>query len=131
MSAADPPRPYAEPFRGGIVHPDLYLWDAWSCAESDGLHLYCLAVNRVLSDGTQLLPADRNNVAFHVRHFHSRDGGRSWTDKGCLIAPRSGERLPDSRTIWSGSVEPLPDGVGSGWGRNDTLSVSANHRRWV
>ena len=22
-------------------------------------------------------------------------------------------------------------GVGSGWGRNDTLSVSANHRRWV
>lgn len=25
----------------------------------------------------------------------------------------------------------VQSGVGSGWGRNDTLSVSANHRRWV
>lgn len=110
MSAAHLPGPYPEPFRDGIVHPDLYLWDAWSCADSDGLHLYCLAVNRVRRDGTQLLPADRNSVAFHVRHFQSRDGGGSWADKGCLIAPSLGECLPDSRTIWSGSVEPLSDG---------------------
>lgn len=27
-------------------------------------------------------------------------------------------------------VRSKHEGVGSGWGRNDTLSVSANHRRW-
>lgn len=36
---------------------------------------------------------------------------------------------PHQRSRYLGAVVLL--GVGSGWGRNDTLSVSANHRRWV
>lgn len=105
------PEPAPEPFHGGISHPDLYLWDAWSYAEAGAMHLYTLAVNRRRTDGTPLAPADRNDIPFHVRHFRSTDRGESWTDQGCLIAPRSGAGLADSQTIWSGSIQPLQDGA--------------------
>jgi len=101
------PSPSQLIFRDGIRHPDLYLWDAWSYAQKDAIHLYCLAVNRIKEDGSALQPIERNSVPFHVRHFSSFDLGRSWRDEGCLMAPRVGEGMPDSKTIWSGSIEPL------------------------
>ena len=108
---ADVPKPHEGAFRDGIVHPDLYLWDAWSYVEDDAsLHLYTLAVGRKGPDGAPLAPQERNAVPFHVRHFLSHDLGESWRDEGCLIAPRSGQGLPDSGNIWSGSIERLPDG---------------------
>ena len=100
-----------ETFTNGIRHPDLHLWDAWSfVGDDDVLHLYSLAVPHARPDGTPITGPERNDTPFHVRHFSSGDLGRSWVDEGCLIAPRVGQGLPDSRTIWSGSIEPLPDG---------------------
>lgn len=110
MTAPIFPAPVPGLFHGGIAHPDLHLWDAWSYAEADTLHLYCLAVERNRPDGTPLPPAERNNVPFHIRHFVSTDQGASWRDEGCLLGPRCGEGLADSRTVWSGSIEPLSDG---------------------
>jgi hypothetical protein len=69
-----------------------------------------LAVPRTKADGSPLTGAERNSVPFHVRHFSSGDLGSSWVDEGCLITPRLGQGFPDSRTIWSGSIEPLSDG---------------------
>lgn len=37
----------------------------------------------------------------------------------------------DDLFFWIENISDVEIGVGSGWGRNDTLSVSANHRRWV
>ena len=104
------PEPSSLPFRDGIVHPDLLLWDGWSFADDETLHLYCLAVPRRDADGNEIPAAERNGVPFHVRHFVSRDGAASWRDAGCFLAPRIGEGLADSRTVWSGSVEPMSDG---------------------
>ena len=98
-------------FTNGINHPDLCLWDAWSfVGDDDVLHLYSLAVSRTRADGSPLPGPERNSVPFHFRHFSSGDLGSSWVDEGCLITPRLGQGLADSRTIWSGSIEPLPDG---------------------
>jgi hypothetical protein len=105
------PAPSATLFKGGISHPDLLLWDAWSYVDTGGVfHLYTLAVTRRKADGSPLLAMERNGVPFHVRHFTSRNRGASWRDQGCFIAPRLGQGLADSRTIWSGSIEPLADG---------------------
>lgn len=110
MTALYFPTPVQGLFHGGIAHPELHLWDAWSYAEADTLHLYCLAVERQRPDGTPLPPAERNNVPFHIRHFASTNQGESWSDEGCLLAPRCGQGHADSRTVWSGSIEPLTDG---------------------
>ena len=104
------PEPHPRAFVGGIAHPTLYLWDAWSYVEGGETHLYCLAVNRCDSDGQQLDPAKRNERPFHVRHFVSADNGATWMDDGCFQTPRIGSGYFDSRTIWSGSVKPLADG---------------------
>jgi hypothetical protein len=101
------PKPCQQIFTDGIMHPDLYLWDSWSYSQDDIIHLYSLAVSRTKKDGSILQPIERNSVPFHVRHFSSSNFGKSWKDEGCLIAPRIGRGLPDSRTIWSGSIEPL------------------------
>lgn len=103
------PKPCAQTFTHGIKHPDLYLWDAWSYAQGDTIHLYCLAVSRRKPDGSPLQPIERNSVPFHMRHFSSSDLGKSWRDEGCLLAPRVGEGLADSKTVWSGSIEPLTE----------------------
>lgn len=104
------PAAYPEPFVGGIIHPTLFLWDAWSYIDADKIHLYCLAVSRTDSDGRRIDPAKRNERPFHVRHFVSGDNGKSWKDKGCFQEPRTGSSFFDSRTVWSGSVAALPDG---------------------
>lgn len=96
-------------FTNGIEHPDLFLWDAWSYEQDDLLHLYCLAVERVLNDGRKLQPHERNNVPFHVRHFCSSDGGESWQDLGVFQEPRPALRSFDARTVWSSSITVLPD----------------------
>ena len=97
-------------FTDGIRHPQLFLWDAWSYHEDGVLHLYCLAVSRSKKDGTALNPAERNSYPFHMRHFSSEDEGRTWRDEGSFLTARTDQGMHDSRTIWSGSVELLPDG---------------------
>lgn len=110
MSQYIPPKS-SDKFTNGIKHPDLCIWDAWSfVGDDDVLHLYSLAVPRAKADGSPLKGAERNSIPFHFRHFSSGDFGTSWVDEGCLIAPRRGQGLPDSKTIWSGSIEPLSDG---------------------
>lgn len=104
------PAAHPEVFVGGINHPTLYLWDAWSYRDEGGLHLYCLAVSRTDAAGRRFDPATRNERAFHVRHFVSTDNGTSWIDAGVFQEPRSGSGLFDSRTIWSGSIAPLNNG---------------------
>lgn len=104
------PEPHPHAFAGGIAHPALYLWDAWSYVEGATTHLYCLAVSRWESEGQLLDPVKRNERPFHVRYFVSQDGGTTWADRGCFQQPRIGTEYFDSRTIWSGSVKPLPDG---------------------
>jgi len=104
------PPAYDHLFKDGIRHPVLYLWDAWSYCEEDVIHLYCLAVNRIKEDGTVMVPSQRNSFPFHIRHFTSPDDGKTWKDEGCFLKPRLGEGKHDSKTIWSGSVEPLPGG---------------------
>lgn len=104
------PDAYTKTFKNGIRHPLLYLWDGWSYSDKELIHLYCLAVSRTKEDGTALDTSERNFFPFHIRHFTSSDYGKSWRDEGCFLQPRLGRGMHDSRTIWSGSVEPLPNG---------------------
>ncbi|MDN3638727.1 hypothetical protein QWY82_07900 [Simiduia curdlanivorans] len=104
------PKPAEGVFVQGIDHPDLHLWDAWSCTDGDALHLYCLAVSRRLADGTPLKAETRNNHPFHIRHFRSDDAGLSWQDLGVFQQHQQAEDGHDSRSIWSGSVMRLNSG---------------------
>ncbi len=104
------PAPWPELMTDGICHPQLYLWDAWSYLEGDDVHLYCLAVNRKLRDGSTLAPQKRNAYQFHIRHFLSVDEGQHWRDCGALQTPGQAVDRHDARNIWSGSVLRLPDG---------------------
>ena len=101
------PKAWSEPFTGGIKHPELYLWDAWSFERAGSWHLFCLAVNRFKADASPLQPFERNAFPFHIRQFISSDKGASWQDAG--VFQRSGEAKDghDSRSIWSGGVLPL------------------------
>lgn len=104
------PPPRAAKFSGAIVHPDLYLWDSWSYRQNDETHLYCLAISRTDESGQVFDATRRNERPFHVRHFLSLDQGESWSDEGCFQTPRLGSTYFDAKTIWSGSVSPLPNG---------------------
>ena len=97
-------------FEGAIVHPELYLWDSWSYQEHGTIHLYCLAISRTKQNGEALLPAERNNYPFHIRHFSSLDQGRHWKDEGCFQQPGKTSDGHDGRNIWSGSICLLPNG---------------------
>ena len=101
------PVPHEGPFVDGIDHPELYLWDAWSFLQDEELHLYCLAISRTDSVGEMISPDSRNLRRFHIRHFVSHDMGVTWLDQGSFQEPREGQRLFDSRTIWSGSIIAL------------------------
>jgi hypothetical protein len=104
------PPPFNKKFVNGIRHPLLYLWDAWSFMEEDTMHLYCLALSRLKPDGTTLQPKERNDFPFHIRHFTSENNGRSWKDEGCFLKPEKLSKKFNFYTIWSGSIELLPDG---------------------
>lgn len=97
-------------FRGGIQHPDLWLWDSWTMQEPSGIwHLYCLALSRTSESGAPIRPPQRNDYAFHIRHFMSSDAGTSWRDMGALLVPGNMQDGADERNVWSGSVYPLSD----------------------
>jgi len=98
------PPPATQLFRNGIVHPDLFLWDSWCCEADSGIDLYCLALARKDSNGQPISPSDRNSYLFHIRHFHSADGGDQWLDKGCFQKPGIASDAHDARNIWSGGV---------------------------
>jgi hypothetical protein len=104
-----PPR-CTEVFRGGIRHPALWLWDSWTAYDGVSLHLYCLALNRTARNGTPIMPGDRNNFPFHVRHFVSHDDGLSWSDLGTVAKPGLVADGADARNVWSGSVLRAPGG---------------------
>jgi hypothetical protein len=104
------PPPHNRIFENGICHPALYLWDAWSYVEADIMHLYCLAVSRLKIDGTPLLPVERNDFPFHIRHFTSENEGRSWKDEGCFFKTAPWSEKVNFYTIWSGSIDVLPNG---------------------
>lgn len=104
------PDSHSGSFEGGICHPELYLWDVWSSQEGDDFHLYCLAVSRKDQHGEVFPPESRNQKSFHIRHFVSQDKGRSWTDQGCFQKAQVERGVFDSKSIWSGSILPLPDG---------------------
>ena len=99
------PAAHTATFKDGIDHPNLWLWDSWTLHGDDGdLHLYCLALAKTHSDGTQILPPDRNDFTFHVRHFVSEDGGISWRDHGAAMHPKQIADGSDARNVWSGSI---------------------------
>lgn len=101
------PAPHKGLFKGGIVHPELWLWDSW-CFERNGIsHLYCLALSRQTADGQQIWPHERNKYPFHIRHFTSGDQGHSWKDCGIFQSLSPDADSFYSRNIWSGSVKPL------------------------
>lgn len=104
------PAAATQTFSGGIRHPHLYLWDAWSYVEAETIHLYCLAVSRTRPDGEVLDPAQRNGFPFHVRHFLSVDDGATWRDHGCCQQPNLTESGHDAGNVWSGSIKKLDDG---------------------
>jgi len=91
-------------FRGGISHPDLWLWDCWTEWHDARLHLYCLSVSRINKSGEPIHPHERNDYPFEIRHFVSDTHGESWTDKGALLAPGTAADGSDMRNVWSGSV---------------------------
>ncbi|MDG5490714.1 hypothetical protein [Psychroserpens sp. SPM9] len=103
------PDAYRKKFVNGIRHPYLYLWDSWSYVENNIIHLYCLAISRHKPNGELLEPTNRNDFPFHIRHFTSLDDGLSWEDQGCFLKPEDVSKH-NYRTIWSGSVEPMPNG---------------------
>lgn len=105
MSSVD-----AQVFEGAIVHPELYLWDSWSYQEHGTMHLYCLAISRNKPNGEALLPAEKDNYPFHIRHFSSIDQGRRWKDEGCFQQPGQASDGHDGRNVWSGSICLLPTG---------------------
>ncbi|NBS26671.1 MAG: hypothetical protein EBS81_10230 [Gammaproteobacteria bacterium] len=104
MISAPIPPPTTQLFRQGIIHPDLFLWDSWCCETDSGIDLYCLALARKDIDGRPISPSERNQYFFHIRHFHSGDGGAQWLDKGCFQQPGMASDGHDARNIWSGGV---------------------------
>ena len=104
------PTAFTKPFVEGIAHPDLMLWDSWCYAQNGRWHLYCLALSKTDDEGQRIYPEDRNQHQFHVRHFESKDKGRSWFDCGIFQQAQITPNGYFNRNIWSGSVLPLADG---------------------
>jgi hypothetical protein len=92
-------------FPARIESPDWHLWDNYGYVEAGKVHVYAQAADRAMCAA----PEDRYWRAYW-RHFVSADGGRTWTDEGPSIWPRSDPAAYDGYTIWSGSVIRLDDG---------------------
>lgn len=93
-------------FPARIEPPDWYLWDNYGYVEAGRIHVYAQAADRAVC----AVPEDRYWRAYW-RHFVSADGGRTWTDEGPALWPRSGSAGYDSYTVWSGSVLLRDDGL--------------------
>jgi hypothetical protein len=104
------PPPAPEPFHGAIRHRELWLWDSWTDATPESIELFCLALSRVDDAGGAILPRDRNDFAFHVRRFCTRDRGGSWVDLGAFVAPSDVGDGYCARNVWSGSALRLSNG---------------------
>ena len=98
-------------FHGAIRHPELFLWDSWSCRLQDTLHLYCLALPRLGADGHAIHPDQRNQYAFHIHHFTSSNEGQTWVDAGTFQHPAEAKDRFDSGNVWSGSIWLTQDGL--------------------
>lgn len=114
------PHPVDLEFNRSIAHPDLWLWDTWTCAEEQNLHLYCLAVAKQFN-GRPTLPSDRNLYQFHIRHFLSEDDGQTWQDRGVFLECSNSAR----RNVWSGSI--LRQNTGALVGYTDTRWPDPSH----
>lgn len=104
------PPAYPDVFRNGIRHPELWLWDSWITRDQNTVHLFCLALNRIDTEGRATIPANFNDYPFHFRHFSSHDDGDSWTDLGPALHPKNVADRSDSHNVWSGSVYRMPSG---------------------
>lgn len=102
------PEPSPLLFEDGITHPELWLWDSWTCWQDKQLNLFCLALSRHTTDGRPILPQDRNLYPFHIRHFTSMDKGKSWRDMGQFFAPDP-QKSYMNRNVWSGCVTPYDE----------------------
>lgn len=99
------PPPAEEVFTGGIVHPTVYIWDAWMFAEGREWNLYTLASPRALYVDLGLdLSVFRDHLPHHWRRFVSENAGRTWRDDGAVMTPRLETDFFDARSIWTGSV---------------------------
>jgi hypothetical protein len=99
------PPPAEEIFTGGIIHPSVYIWDAWMFAEGREWNLYTLASPRALYVDLGLdLAVFRDYLPHHWRRFVSDDAGKTWRDDGAVMMPRLETDYFDSRSIWTGSV---------------------------
>ncbi len=98
-------------FKGGIKHPDLWLWDSWTCKIDGQIQLFCLALSRTTLDGKKIAPDQRNAYPFHIRQFTSSNGGQSWRDGGVFFTPQPSASSNCDANIWSGSVEQHPSGI--------------------
>lgn len=98
------PSPSQTLFRHGIKHPDLWLWDAWTLAAGDSLHLFTLALARRNIKGEPIAPRDRNAYPFHIRRFLSNDQGQSWSDCGAYLEPSAAGAGVMAHNVWSGSA---------------------------
>ena len=104
LELVDIPPPSPGLFRHGINHPDLWLWDAWTVQSGGALSLFTLALARRNNKGEPITPADRNDYPFHVRQFHSQDGGETWRDKGAFLSPGPAAGGVMAHNVWSGSA---------------------------
>lgn len=102
------PPVYDHQFSGGIAHPDVYIWDAWSMRKDGGdIFLYTLASPRdAYKNGDIDIQTQRDHLPHHHRLFVSGDGGHSWKDRGPSFAPSAAQDRFDSRSIWTGSALP-------------------------
>ena len=98
------PPPAERTFDGGIAHPDLLLWDAWTVERAGALDLFTLAVARRDVDGGLITAANRDDYPFHVRRFASKDRGARWRDHGAYLRPELHVFAAAGHNVWSGSA---------------------------
>lgn len=90
-------------FTGGIRHPELWLWDAWTYEHDGALYLFTLAIARADAAAAATTPGLRNDYPFHIRQFVSHDGGGAWRDRGSFAEPAD-DASPIGHNLWSGSA---------------------------
>ena len=98
------PPPAERSFAGGIDHPGLLLWDAWTVQRGSELELFMLAVARQDADGLSITVSNRDRYPFHVRRFTSAGQGATWRDRGAYLSSDPSPFHAASHNLWSGSA---------------------------